>query len=345
MLARLKPGTVLLRPLVIRSSQLGGETSDKPFDALIELEVPGEPSRFWFAVESKSRATPEAVHAATAQARSHAQAGQWPMIQVPYLADVRLEQLERDKVSGIDLCGNGVVIVPGQLWVVRSGHPNLYPDSRALNNPYRGRSALVARTLLSQPRWPTLKALVNSIKDAGGVLSLAQASKAVRALEEEMIVFTSGSAIRLHESLRLLDKLGAEWRKPAIGSRQPLRLRDDKWAARLSSDPALQWAVTGESSASRYAMVTQGGPRRLAVSNLELATSLLGAAPEPVLNFADVELLETDEPGFFFGADTDDKGIRWAGELQTWLELQAGDARQQDAARGLRSKILNRAQS
>jgi len=345
MLARLKPGCVLLPPLVICSSTIGGENSAEKFDALVELGLPGEAARFWFAVETKSRGTPEAVNAATAQARSHAQEGQWPMIQVPYLAADRIEHLEGENVSGVDLCGNGVVIVPGQLWVVRSGHPNLYPDSRALNNPYRGRSALVARMLLDQPRWPTLKKLVNSIREAGADLSLAQASKAVRALEEEMIVFTRGSTIQLHEPLRLLDKLGSEWRKPVTGARQALRLNDDAWPSRLSSDPALRWAVTGESSASRHAMFAQGGPRRLAVSNLPLATALVGGTPEPVPNFADVELLETDEPGSFFETETDEKGVRWASKLQTWLELQAGDARQQDAARDLRSEILERAKS
>ena len=64
-----------------------------------------------------------------------------------------------------------------------------------------------------------------------------------------------------------------------------------------------------------------------------LAESLLGGVPESVPGFADLELLETDEPGFFFETLTDENGVRWASRLQTWLELQAGDARQQAAAK------------
>jgi hypothetical protein len=92
---------------------------------------------------------------------------------------------------------------------------------------------------------------------------------------------------------------------------------------------------------TRYATFSQGGPRRIAVSSLPLARSLLGGTPEPVPNFADLELMETDEPGFFFSNEIDENGVRWASKLQTWLELQSGDARQQEAARDLRDQILN----
>ena len=57
-------------------------------------------------------------------------------------------------------------------------------------------------------------------------------------------------------------------------------------------------------------------------------------------SFADLELFETDEPGFFFETTTDENGMRWASRLQTWLELQAGDARQQEAARDVRRQIV-----
>jgi hypothetical protein len=112
------------------------------------------------------------------------------------------------------------------------------------------------------------------------------------------------------------------------------------WAGALSSNPSLNWAVAGESSVTRHAIFSQGGPRRIMVSSLSQALKLLGGTPESVLNFADLELVETDEAGFFFDNEKDDKGIRWASRLQTWLELQSGDARQQDAAKDLRDQIL-----
>ena len=81
-------------------------------DALIEVALPGEQSLFRFVVESKSRPTLEAVQAAAAQAMAAVRENEWPMIQVPYLAPDRLDYLTRLGVSGVDLCGNGVVIIP-----------------------------------------------------------------------------------------------------------------------------------------------------------------------------------------------------------------------------------------
>lgn len=360
MLSRFQVGAILLPPLIVKSCTVLGGPKEKG-DARVELALPGESEGFRFAVEVKARATPQTVQLAMTQARAAAQEGEWPMIQVPFLSPERLDELEREQVSGVDLCGNGVVVVPGRLCVVRSGAPNRYRDSRPLSNPYRGRSAMVARMLLQRPRWESLSELTTAIQAAGAELSLPQASKAVQAMGEDLMVSKTAGAITLREPLRLLDKLGSEWRKPRqfwrrddgrkiqsvspVGSRQTLRLPvGTDWARALSSAPSLQWAVSGESSVTRYAMFSQGGPRRIAVSSISLAMPLLGGTPEPVPNFADVELMETDEPGFFFANESDENGIRWASRLQTWLELQSGDGRQQDAAKDLRDQILKEAQ-
>ena len=87
-------------------------------------------------------------------------------------------------------------------------------------------------------------------------------------------------------------------------------------------------------------MFSQGGPPQFAVSSLPLARTLLGAEPQQIPNFADVELIETHEDGFFFANEVDDNGLRWASKLQTWLELQSGDGRQKEAAKDLRTLIL-----
>jgi hypothetical protein len=201
---------------------------------------------------------------------------------------------------------------------------------------------LVARALLTEPSWPSLNKLAHWIEEAGADLSLGQASKAIRALEEELIVVKLGGAINLQDPVRLLDKLGSEWGKPSIRARKAFRLTDDdaNWASRLSSHPALRWTISGESSASHYVIFSQGGPRRIAVSDLSRAESLLGGVAESVPNFADLELFETEDPGFFFETTTDENGVRWASRLQTWLELQSGDAREQAVARDVRRQIL-----
>jgi hypothetical protein len=341
MLERLEAGSTLLPPLIIRSKEELKREDKRQIDAIIEAGLPGEHSIFRFVVEAKSRPTLEAVQTASAQAMAAVRENEWPMIQVPYLAPDRLDYLTRLGVSGVDLCGNGVVIIPERLYIVRSGQPNKYRDSRPLNNPYRGRSSLVARILLSEPSWPSLSKMLHRINREGTDLSLAQASKAIRALEEELIVRKLDGTIMLQDPARLLDKLGSEW-SPIIRERKAFRLseNDARWASRFSSNPALRWAVTGESSAQRYVVFSQGAPLRIAVSNLSQAESRLAGVPEPVFGFADLELLETDEPGYFFETSTDETGVRWASRLQTWLELQSGDARKQAAGRDLKRQVL-----
>ena len=341
MLEPLGVGSPLLPPLVIRSVALLTREDHRRIDAIIEAGLPGEHSVFRFVVEAKSRSTLEAVQTAAAQAMAAVRENEWPMVQVPYLAPDRLNYLASLGVSGVDLCGNGMVIIPERLYVVRSGQPNKYRDSRPLNNPYRGRSSLVARILLSQPSWPSLSKLLHRINSEETGLSLAQASKAIRALEEELIVRKVGGTIELQDAARLLDNLGSEWR-PIIRERQAFRLgeNDARWATAFSSNPGLRWAVTGESSAQQHAVFSHGPPLRIAVSSLSQAASLLPGVPESVVGFADLELLETDEPGYFFETLTDVTGVRWANRLQTWLELQSGDARQQAAGRDVKRQVL-----
>lgn len=359
MISRLRVGEVLLAPLVIKSCVVPAGTRDEGLDARLEVGMPGRPEGFRFVVQTKTRGTPQNIQLAMLQARAATRAGEWPMIQVPYLSPEKIGELEKAGVSGVDLCGNGVVVVPGQLWVVRVGAENRFRDSRPLSNPYRGRSALVARMLLRMPRWQTLSELAAEITSAGGELSLPQVSKAVQAMAEDLIVSKESGVIRLRDPLRLLDNLGAEWKKPRqfwspagsagrtasrYSSRQPLRLpKGTDWAQALSSASGLRWGVSGESSVGHYAIFAQGGPRRIVVSDMGLALARLGGTPEPVPSFADIELLESEDQEAFFDLEVDENGVRWAGKLQTWLELQAGDARQQEAAKDIREQILKEA--
>jgi hypothetical protein len=344
MLSRLQEGSVLLPPLVVKSCSVLNP-ADRA-DARVELALPGGLEGFRFVVELKARATPQSIQLAMVQAKSAAKSGEWPMIQVPFLSEERLGELEQEGVSGVDLCGNGVVIVPGRLYVMRTGAPNRYRDSRPLSNPYRGRSAMVARMLLQCPEWNSLSELAEAVKTTGAKLSLPQVSKAVQALCEDLIASKRAGVITLKEPMRLLDRLASEWRGLQVRGRQALRLPTGlDLAMVLTSNPSLKWAVTGESSVTRYAIFSQGGARRIAVSDLPLAITLLSGQPEPVPNFADVELLETEEPGLYFGNAVDEAGVRWASRLQTWLELQSGDARQQIAAKDLRSQILKEART
>jgi len=270
------------------------------------------------------------------------------MIFLPYLSPDRLKELEERSVSGIDLCGNGIIYVPNKICVLRTGQPNLYPDSRTLANPFRGRSALVGRMLLANPQWDRLSDLTEAIKRRSQLkgLSLSQVSKTISAYADETIVQKQGSTIKLIDPVGLLDNLGKEWRPNSPRRQVSYRGIDGKAKlAELSKSDKLAWSLTGESSATRYCSIAQGGPLRVAVTDMKLAESTLRLTTESVPNFADVVLMETRDEEYFFANEPDGKGIRFASRIQTWLELNHGDARQRETAKDLYQEIIKDIQS
>jgi hypothetical protein len=339
MLSRFQVGQELLPPLIVKKVALHPKNDA---DARIDSGIKDQPEQFRFVVESKSVSTPRAIRAAVEQARRHARNNEaYPLIQVPFLSPQMIRELEKERVSGVDLCGNGVVIIPERLYIVRTGRPNQYPDSRPLNNPYRGRSALVARTLLIQPRWESLTALVGGIRKHGVDLSISQVSKAIAALVDELIVVKKQGMILLSDPLRLLDKLSQAWSGKDFTQRQTFRVhRSSDWPERLSASKALKWSATGESSVGQYTTFSQSGPIQVAVSDFSLAQSLLQAEPESVTSFADIELCETSEESYYFANSVVDNNMRYANRVQTWIELSRGDARQQVAAQDIHEQLF-----
>lgn len=323
-------------------------------DAFLTMRLRGDlPTEFFhFLVEAKAQSTPRIVHQAIAQilacTKERNDPEVFPMIVVPYLSEERLTELERAQVSGIDLCGNGVVTIPGRLLIYRTGNENRYPSSRPVSNPFLGKSGIVGRVFLSvehsvvldRNESTALGEIHEAIRKGGVAISLSQVSKTVSALVEERILGSRGRAIYILDPDRLMAGLAAAWKRHS-GSRIHCRLAGGRAAlSRLNEEAGLDWAITGESSVVRHAAFTQGGPLEVAVSNRKAALRLLEASIETVPSFADITLLESDEPAYYFDNDVDEGGLRWASLLQTWVELGKGDARQQDAARDLYRKLL-----
>jgi hypothetical protein len=339
-------------------------------DAFLTLRWRGDlPTDFYnFLVEIKSQNTPRIVHQAIAQIQAHTRDRNdpdvHPMIVVPYLSEERLAELEQAGVSGIDLCGNGIVTIPGRVLVYRTGKENRYPASRPVSNPYLGKSGVVGRIFLNYEYATVLDADENRVRETGrqtsalseiweailkrGVdISLSQVSKTVSALVEERILGSQGRAIYLLDPDLLLDRLASAWPRPPKertylklpGGRSSLtRLIWDENGT--DSNRKLKWAITGESSVAHHLAFAQGGPLQVAVSNLRKAKEWLQGEEESIPNFADVALLESDEPGYYFDNEVDENGLRWASVLQTWIELANGDGRQKDAAREIRNLII-----
>lgn len=337
----------LLLPLqlqVVTRERQGGDT-----------RVDGEIAVWWgerswrFVVETKSSGTPKMVAAAASQARRFAdELGLPPMVIVPYLAQKQLQALADEGVSGIDLCGNGTVQVPGELFVFKTGKPNLYPASAPIRNVYQGSSSLVARVFLLKPRFESVSEVAEEIVRRNGSISLSTVSKVLKSLDEDLVIRKEGRASRLLQPDELLDKLAANFERPRPPERKAFQWAF-QWAVPDGDRPSLievaqssgvDLVPTGAASVEQYTVMPRESVSRFYCSNVARLAKALGDLLKPASRFADIELLPSNDPVVYFDRRIK-AGVPWASPVQCWLELQAGDKREQDAAKQVRRRILD----
>src|SRR4030042_2164214 len=158
MIEELRRGKVSLPPLSFRFLQSEPEAGkNRRLDALIEASL-GKKNIAKFAVECKSLSTPKAFRDGLNMLKiSSLPKGYWPLLFVPFLSERQLQELEQEKISGIDLCGNGFVFVPNVFVVFRSGEKNRFTSSAPIKNIYRKNSSMVGRIFLIRSGYETVQ--------------------------------------------------------------------------------------------------------------------------------------------------------------------------------------------
>lgn len=339
--------------------QLKGGQVDFPPASLAYFPIPedlrldGGLSVTWFdrkadfAFEYKTLSTPKTIEEATRRVmdRLKGQELLLPMIVVPYLSEDALKTLESRLVSGLDLCGNGIVIAQGKFWLRNAGGANQFKSSLPLRNVFRGTSSLVGRCLLLKESFETLAELqefaVSLMPDAfrtreDTILSKGTVSKVVQNLEQERIVTRDKTRVRLQSRESLLDSLQSNHRKghgKSVLGKSPF-VPGEVWS-RLADSQMLHVA-TGVGSASRYGLISGLERQQLYVEELSKACDLLELKPTKL--FPTLELIEEKSPVPYFDARRIGEESL-ASPIQTWLELSAGDPRERVAAQQLRSSI------
>lgn len=343
MLELLKGDPIELKPLrFVRSKAAYAPTIDVVYDVSWDGRQ-GYP----FVAEVKTRASSQALEAAAQRAKSFAYdaRGGFPLVIVPYLSPASLEEIERLGISAVDLCGNGVVQVPNQWVVLRSGKPNRFRGTSPARGAYRGVASLVGRALIAQPRFDRVTDVRDFIEARGGRITLSTVSKALMQLREDLVVARDATGIRVLQADKLLDRLREAYQPPAIRSTLSLKApgpRGDIGRRLQRAAEALggRVAVTGMSSASRHTVIA-GDPITSVYCSMrpEDLARVAALDPAPQRHFADLELLQTGDERVYFDARADD-GDRLASPVQTWLELVTGDKRAQEVANELRVRLL-----
>lgn len=271
----------------------------------------------------------------------------FPLILLPYLSDAHLDALVEQGVSGLDLCGNGVILVP-ERWLIRQGgRPNRFRIELPLRNPYAGKASLVGRTLLRRPEFARLDDLRADIVQRGGDISLALISRTVQRLDEEAITLPAvNRRVRLVQADKLCDALARAY--------DPRRIRP-VWRGKVpdvadalpqlfasAAERGVRMVVTGVGSASRYAPIAIEAVLRLYIDHDGSVAHWLDAfGAERTERFANLEVFTYPDATCFFEGEVDEAGVRWASPVQTYLEMAGSDdVRLRSMAAGLRTEIL-----
>jgi len=351
MIDLLRRGRVELPPLSLRIVEGQAKAgANRRLDALVEASWRGSKAKF--AVECKALSTPRAFQAGLNQLKAAPlPRGGLPMLFLPFLGENQLQELEREGISGVDLCGNGVVTVPGAFSVFRTGGKNRFLSSAPIKNIYRRNSSLVPRVFLLRSSFTAVQEIGAEINRLNLLvnrwdkkpMSLSTVSKALKTLEEDLII-SRNETIRLMQPDKLLDTLDRNFSPPSVGGKVRLKVAAEGGAlqemlADLSQQLNLPVVATGLSSVSQYATMQRGGVLSVYCPRLEGILERLGGSQED--RFPNLELLETDDETVYFDARPSGSFL-WASPIQTYLELMAGDKRDRETAEQVRALILKR---
>jgi hypothetical protein len=327
-----------------------GDIPANPWDAV--LSVGGSNTILGhFAVFYQRKATPLQI----AYATERATAAVWrtdllPLLLVPYLSEERLLELEARQVSGLDLCGNGILVAPGRFTFFRTGYPNRFTSSRPLKNAYRGASSLVARAFLLQPNYSDVGQLQQEIAQRGGSVSPATVSKVLRELEEDQILRRTRQADRpqaralfLLQPDKLLQRLEDNYAPPRIrnaflgkANLDPRALQEALFTSAQRSGVRL--IATGIGSANRHAGIAMENTLSVYTNGLESLLQDLPAVPNG--RFPNLSIQETDDPTVFFDPRPDEGLFPWASPITAILEMAHGEQRLVQSAGQGRERLL-----
>jgi len=349
MIDQLRRGKISLPPLSFRFLEVQPkEGGNRRLDAFVEATWRESTARF--AVECKSISTPKAFQDGLNLMKSLSfLKGYRPMIIMPFLSELQLQELEKEGISGIDLCGNGVVIVPGKFSVFRSGGKNLFSSSAPIKNIYRKNSSMVGRVFLVRSAYDTVQEICSEVNRRNILvnrwdkrpMSLSTISKSLKNLEDDLIVERNG-IIRLIQPDKLLEKLSANYVPPKIKERVRLKISAEnatieELLLKQAKGLNLPVVAAGTSSVGQFAVMQRGDLLSVYCPRLEILLKRLSGSQSD--RFPNLELIETEDETVYFDARQQDN-FWWASPVQVYLELMTGDKRDQETAEQVRSFLL-----
>ena len=172
-------------------------------------------------------------------------------------------------------------------------------------------------------------------------MSLSTVSKALKTLGDDLVV-TREPTIRLLQPDKLLEKLNENYEPPMVRQRVRIKISEEsgkvlELLSKQSQALDVPLVASGISSVTRYAVMQRGDLLSVYCPRLEGLLELLPGNQTD--RFPNLELVETDDETVYFDA-RQEGDFWWASPVQVYLELMAGDKRDQETAEQVKSLIL-----
>lgn len=312
-------------------------------------DISWENKSYRFIVEVKSQATPKMLDSAVYQLKKYISAYEeldnsqtyYPLLITTYLNEESLTKLASERISGIDLSGNGLVIVPGELFVYRFGAKNKFPSNTPIKNVFRGVSSIVPRVFLSKSEYTSVNEVLDEITERSGKTTLGTVSKVLKTLEEELII-SRKEGIRLIDAKGLLKNLLENYRRPVVEKRLIGKVPDlDDAILRMSENADKNDFLLAVNDPGRYAvMPSSNAPARIYTQNIN--KSLSEVYFDESERFSNLEIIETQEPAIYFDRRYElAPGYYFTSPLQVYLELANSGKREKETAGQIAEGLLN----
>jgi hypothetical protein len=332
-------------PLTIKSIVSG----DNRAEAIIKFCIPNGPC-FEAEVEIKSVATPKIIsqmsqYFFTIQGSLN-EKERIPLLIVPYMGTEQARMLQREGISWIDLSGNMVIGVRGQIYIERTGKKNSFPDTSPIKKIFEGTSSLVSRALLLRKEpFQSLYDVVDFINQRGGVITLSTVSKVLRTLEEELLVTKTESGISITSREKLLEKL--------VEGYKNYTERNENVTYTFAVDGTsfifntffwkekVDYAICGF-SAAQYKKLATANRITVFIKSINEARKAFErnlANIKPDTEFGQLDLIETRNPCVWFNLQGK-PDLRIVDDIELYLEMMLDTPRGPKIAEILKERIL-----
>lgn len=317
-------------------------------DAVVEIRWENKP--YLFVAEMVGQASPKTLQQAIAQVKTYISVAQtrdkstryYPLLIAPYLSQERLELLTAEQVSGFDLSGNGVVVVPGKLFVYRSGAVNNFPSNAPIKNVFRGVSSIVPRVFFAKPQFETVSDVFKEIGKRSGRITFATVSKVLKTMEEEFLIARTNESIRLLDGKGLLKNLRENYRRPSTDRTLLGKVADLAIArAQMTNNADKGGFLYAIDEPNRYTVIPSNNTMtRLYTQDMDRL--LMGVKFDQTERFANLKIIETQEQTVYFDRRVEPlEKVFYTSPLQVYLELASGGKREAEMAEQIAGGLLN----